>query len=164
MPYFTQPGLATDPDIRELHNFMNGARRFLHDLLTDQLRLAHPRPATAPALFLELRQEALAVYLEYVHDRFEQLHYELDRVDQNTLVAHGLIGECLHEKLRTLAELEVSGGDEASYWPRIGKMLQELDATLDAVLDPLKIAAPRVDGFIGLFKEFRAPVLNLVNG
>ena len=164
MPYFTQPGPGSDPDIRELHNFMNGARRFLHDLLTDQLRLAHPRPATAPTLFLELRQEALTVYLEYVHDRFEQLHYELDRVDENTLVEHGLAGECLHEKLRTLAELEVSTGDEKSYWPRIGKMLQELDVTLDAVLNSLKIAAPRVDGFIGLFKEFRAPVLNLVNG
>ncbi|PLC51824.1 hypothetical protein CR159_02040 [Pollutimonas subterranea] len=164
MPYFTQLAQGTDPDARDLHNFMDAARRFLHDLLAEQLQLGHPQPDTAPALFENLRHDTLAVFLDYVHDRFQQLQAELDSIDETVLAAHGLTGERLHRQLRTLADLEASTGGAQAYWPRVGKILQELDTTLDTVLDPLSTFAPRFGGFIGLFKEFRAPVINLVNG
>lgn len=164
MPYFTQLGGRTHAGARELHDLMDGARQFLHDVLTKQLQLGIPQPDTAPALFENLRQEALAIYLDYVYDRFEQLHEELDQIDEHTLARHGLSGEGLHIKLRALAELEKSAPNDAAYWPHVGTMLQQLDITLDAVLSPLKIIAPHVGSFIGLFKEFRRPVLNIVNG
>lgn len=164
MPYFTQLGLRTNAGARELHDFIDAARQFLHDVLTKQLQLSVPQPDTAPALFEDLRQEALAVYLDYVYDRFEQLHEELNQIDGRTLDAHGLIGEELRCKLHALTELEASARNGAAYWPHVGTMLQELDLTLDSVLNPLKIISPRVGTFIGLFKEFRRPVLNIVNG
>ncbi|PLC53738.1 hypothetical protein CR155_09775 [Pollutimonas nitritireducens] len=164
MPYFTQLGAGTDPEDEVLHNFMDGARRFLHDLLTQRLQLVHPQPEVAPLLYKELRQEALAVFLDYVYDHFEQLQHEIRMLDEDRLAEFGLSGESLHQQLRKLAELETSPGDESAYWPRVGKMLQELDTTLDTILDPLKSSAPRIGEFIGLFKDFRAPVLDLVNG
>ena len=164
MPYFTQLAQGTDPDAKDLHKFMDAARRFLHDLLAQQLQLGHPEPDAAPALFENLRQDTLTVFLDYVHDRFEQLQAELDSIDETMLAAHGLTGECLHRQLHTLAELEKSTGDADAYWPRVGKILQALDTTLDTVLDSVSTLAPRFGGFIGLFKEFRTPVLSIVSG
>lgn len=164
MPYFTELSLQEDAGTKELHAFMDAARRFLHDLLNNELQMNHCRPNTVPPLFGALRQEALAVFCEYVYDRFEPLHRELDLVDPETLRSLGLTGQAQHSKFRALADLEMSPGDEAAYWPRVGKMLQQIDDNLDAILDPLKIVAPGIDGFVGLFKEFRSPVFNLVNG
>ncbi|MGP1614160.1 MAG: hypothetical protein ACTS5Y_03730, partial [Pollutimonas bauzanensis] len=105
MPYFTELARQEDPGKEQLHEFMDAARRFLLDLLNNQLQLDHPRPADAPPLFLELREEALAVFREYVYARFEQLHNELDRVSLAALRSSGLTGRPQYLKLRALAEL-----------------------------------------------------------
>jgi hypothetical protein len=164
MPYFTEIATHEDPDTAQLHDFLEAARRFLSDLLTNELQLEHPRPAVLPPLFAHLRQDALVVFQEYVHERFGQLHAAVDMADTETLRSAGLTGQPQYLKLRTLAALELSPGGEAAYWPRIVNMTDQADTILESILDLLRTVVPGMDGYAGLFKEYRATVLNILRG
>jgi hypothetical protein len=156
MPYFTEIATHEDPDTAQLHDFLEAARRFLSDLLTNELQLEHPRPAVLPPLFAHLRQDALVV--------FGQLHAAVDMADTETLRSAGLTGQPQYLKLRTLAALELSPGGEAAYWPRIVNMTDQADTILESILDLLRTVVPGMDGYAGLFKEYRATVLNILRG
>jgi hypothetical protein len=147
MPYFTEIATHEDPDTAQLHDFLEAARRFLSDLLTNELQLEHPRPAVLPP-----------------HERFGQLHAAVDMADTETLRSAGLTGQPQYLKLRTLAALELSPGGEAAYWPRIVNMTDQADTILESILDLLRTVVPGMDGYAGLFKEYRATVLNILRG
>lgn len=164
MPYFTEIATHENPNAAQLHDFLEAARRFLFDLLNNQLQLEHPRPDALPPLFAGLRQDALAVFQEYVHERFGQLHAAVDAADTDMLRSAGLTGQPQHLKLRTLAELEQSAGGEAAYWPRVASMTDQADTILESILDLLRTVVPGIEGYAGLFREYRATVLNMLRG
>ncbi|HWK72062.1 MAG TPA: hypothetical protein VNS29_14605 [Burkholderiaceae bacterium] len=164
MPYFTEIATNEAPDAAQLHDFLKAARRFLHDLLNNELRLDQPRPDVPPPIFAELRGDALGVFQEYVQGRFEQLHRAVDEADPDALRRAGLTGQPQYLKLRTLAQLEQSPGDEGAYWPRVINMTDQVDTILESILDLLKSLVPGMDGYMVLFREYRATLLAMLRG
>lgn len=162
MAYFAELASHDNPGPADLQEFMRIARQFLSDLLSNELRLDHPRPDALPPLYAELRAEARLVYGEYVHERFDELLAALARLDRETLQEAGLIGRPMRLKLRTLSGLESAPGDASAYWPKVGRVFRQTDVILNSILDLLKLVAPGLDRFIELLKEFKSTLLNLV--